>query len=1456
MATFNEFLSDPRLTSQPIENQLQEVDRFTMLSLGDQLQDPAAMERAVTETNLAKQRLIDGHFDRIRQDDPDAFAELPENATPGQKRGIKVLMTDDNKLHVVPLSSDEDVRPIDDQKSDLLKRFQHDPAFTGIEDPLTGEGDILQYRRRPSIDPESRVFDIMIPGAGKSEFEFTGEVDDDDSFKKQFGAAVRDLAGRSDLTPDQTASLTAVVGNADGEEDGVFVSAASDILNAAGSAVGRFGAGIGSLTSFDTLAETGERLLARSTPISTDSTLRKVFQAGATEGFSLLGAAKATNRLSGAARINTLAAAQTLPHSGLIFKESFEHFLDEGQDTGQARANAVIEATARSASMFAFERLLGRTIFSDGGVFNRAAAALIKPSSFGKFTPAVQKSMAGLMTEASTESVQSMADLAIQDISRDTDKFDEELTNIAAVLVDGAPLDKSETLFSGVVGGVVGGAAGGVVGISGGQEQRIQEVVDRMKSRIRKQAVPGTLTPAAQEITTGNPVEVTDEVSGDQVIQTQQEAFVDDDGSIIPQDESFTEAEPDSIQDDLDISISEALAQPVIGRPDPLDPESPPPTTIQTEPGKDVSADNEQIISDTPGTLWPRPGGKQNFGPGAAAKAEWRERAVATRWSRDGRIDQDIRDELGGDLYVPLSNSMSIRQAREAIDNNGPVQSAADVMDFTNGLEPAQRVTLADVALDRLDRAVKFAKRNGLENDAEQLTDLAQDMALAISDFGTQLGQGIQAFTTWNKLRPQDLARVIEKQLTVTDRKGRRIPPDLTEEQRGRIEQLAEEAQAEPEGFRRNIAYARINAEVANMVGSHKILDTALSYWYANILSGLNTQGVNIVGNAVHLLGRGVAASVADPKLGTQFWRGVLSAVPRAASEARSAFTTGVGRSKIQLDFQKFDALESLNLRGRAQGGVRGAAKQVFSLGRFVFRALQAGDTFFFRLATEGRAQLTAARAAKRKQQLGDPRKLKDIIAEDLGYDAQAWSDSVAQARAELQGRPGVTETDVARRAGEITDGNRPPDLQEQAEAFGELATYTKTPDGTIGAIAGPVNQIANFGISTRFGDIKPVKPFIPFVNIVANVTSAALDFTPIGAARVLRQSGSISGLSDNKTRNERQEQFVASVLGSGAMALVWGLANNFLEDDDPDIAIYGEGPKNLDQRRQLRSIGWKPFTIKIGNTFVRYNETPVAVAFAFAGGIMDRQRWDKKFDETETLKNSMAAMPLIAKSVADTGFMSSVKDAVEILTGDKDPQQFGARAISGLIPASSLLSDVAKVTDPEVVDARNADFMGNVIKNTPWAQRVNKPMINALGDPVEIDPLSRTPIASRFFSMQTDDPDWSYLGVNGLTIPGIASDVSVTSASGADKDIINLLELNLQERIKEYGRIRAGFMTDEERYEYVRQSGIETRKIVQKFRKLAPTPTDDQRGIIQEQMNQQIEAARGSVKLRILGFQ
>ncbi|MCC7375383.1 MAG: DEAD/DEAH box helicase family protein [Verrucomicrobiales bacterium] len=592
-----------------------------------------------------------------------------------------------------------------------------------------------------------------------------------------------------------------------------------------------------------------------------------------------------------------------------------------------------------------------------------------------------------------------------------------------------------------------------------------------------------------------------------------------------------------------------------------------------------------------------------------------------------------------------------------------------------------------------------------------------------------------------------------------------------------RLGVLAQQAQAAPEGVIRNRVYQQMVDELVEAQGI-ATSDLLRDFWFANILSGLRTWIDVGVGSwlaaftmtaraaaDLTLRGRPVLAYRTGANLIRATWEGIANAADIIATGDLSRLPDTTARLQAILDGKR---------RGDSLEGARRSKNLVVrSVGQlaYVRRIMTALD---YVGALGARDAMVIYAAASRED-------LDSLAGAMKRFDSKATAEALAQAKAELG--PKAKWVDVKARQREILEAEISAEVKEGATTLGKVAALNADPVGFGGII---YRAIAHFPWIIR------APAGLSFARAAINLAQNASDWLPgAGLANWGRAKFAASQMfADLPDRHplrlfgldvppERRRLILgAQVAGLGLTLAAIGL---FLDgDDDDELEIsgswYGVDPK---RKGQLMSQGERPLSIRIGNTWVSYRNTPFAAALAFVGNLRDKMRFrGEAFDEEDTLERALNAWLLGAIYIKDASAMSQFAEVLgaaaydtkdELQSANKRLASTIGNTVSGFIPGVSLLREIDTITDPEV--RRPSGGWEAWIRNLPFARREigHGPAVNALGDPIE---AARTPV-SRWLTDRPDDPEWEIaarLASRGVWIPVPGKTAQIVGNDGAKR--------------------------------------------------------------------------------------
>lgn len=226
----------------------------------------------------------------------------------------------------------------------------------------------------------------------------------------------------------------------------------------------------------------------------------------------------------------------------------------------------------------------------------------------------------------------------------------------------------------------------------------------------------------------------------------------------------------------------------------------------------------------------------------------------------------------------------------------------------------------------------------------------------------------------------------------------------------------------------------------------------------------------------------------------------------------------------------------------------------------------------------------------------------------------------------------------------------------------------------------------------------------LPFARTITNLVKYAGERTPFNFAKI--------AYDYNKGKIPRAE--LAEELAKPIVGTTLGLTASFLVHEG---YLTGGGPKDTKKRNALRSTGWQPYSLKIGDTYVSYNRYDPLGSIIGTAADLTELALDKNTDE-ETAKQYAGRVAFtLSRNWLSKTYLQSISGMIDALY---DPVRYGENFVNSyagsLIP--SMVATVARSTDPYY---RNVDTVVEAIQaRLPLASEKLLPKRDLWGEPIE----------------------------------------------------------------------------------------------------------------------------------------
>lgn len=764
------------------------------------------------------------------------------------------------------------------------------------------------------------------------------------------------------------------------------------------------------------------------------------------------------------------------------------------------------------------------------------------------------------------------------------------------------------------------------------------------------------------------------------------------------------------------------------------------------------------------------------------------ERFIATE-----EIQLETRQGVRNEFYAPRSHAEVNVAVNTMIENGGVETMMRRLLQDDPTLPPDHKVAAQLNILKRLNQQAIDLDASGETAKANHVRDQQISFLDSLVDRNsTEYGRGVSAHRMWNSLTPEgvlrdyirSVAKINEKSITkITDgikgvgsiiqsdafkqadvptQRGMLIDafkglgraskslrqrvsvlldaakdPKLFDEAMMReitdalklpkvdeafareILKAAQDAQKLPEGFQRDFAMSKVAGKLRDKLGISGY-EIGKAWWYASILSGPPTQIVNIGAGALKVVTDLGIMTGLHPKAAGNIWKGAIEGIKEGWAEAKAIVREG-DYSRRERNLFEPQTLEILSESPNR-------FKRFLSYGKYVGRLMTAADMVNFKAAEEGFARLQAYKSAKTEKLTGKELQARvDEILYDRVDDVTA---SREQAIAE-----GASGNNLIRRIDEIIEHKRDAKMMDQARQFALEATYNNDPVGGIGKVVEVLNQL-----KAAPGPVGVFATAVtPFVRIVGNVFSEGLNWTPYGYRRMWRAFR--EGMPPDAVSTYHTKAAAGTFGFFGLYFLIHALQKE--GEKEPWFDVYGPGPEDRDGRNAMREIGWKPNTVKLGDKYISYLNTPFFMPFAMLGYMRDAEKY-KDMSRKDLLDRTAFTFAYAARSIFDQSFLTGVTDFVESLSSQADGRQLVGilqRTGSGLV-IPSFVKWMDRVWDPTITSGDT--LRERFLRDIPVARSAfGKPMLNALGDPVVREGSARFSM-DRFWTERDDDQLWN----------------------------------------------------------------------------------------------------------------
>lgn len=330
-----------------------------------------------------------------------------------------------------------------------------------------------------------------------------------------------------------------------------------------------------------------------------------------------------------------------------------------------------------------------------------------------------------------------------------------------------------------------------------------------------------------------------------------------------------------------------------------------------------------------------------------------------------------------------------------------------------------------------------------------------------------------------------------------------------------------------------------------------------------------------------------------------------------------------------------------------------------------------------------------------------------DEGAKVMNYRSAVYSKALSEGR--RLGKNGQALAEYVTDAVESSIGKDGRFLDESAMEWARGSTFQRpfTKDGWFEAFDGFVNKK-----SDTLKGLRPMKLIAPFVRTPAGILLSAIEQAPVVQmlSPRLRADLTAGGLREAGAKAKVAMSRDLAVLTTGAaMAGV----------------ITGKGPQDPDVRKQMLAAGWRPYSIKVGDTYVSYRVIEPLATYLRVISTMTEAAMDGGEDGDKLEDLFIGALAAGAEATYDVSFLTGVSDMMNALNGslpDWIKDNARERLVTGIAPVPDMFvagasKTAADVTDPYLRETNG--FLERYQSRMPYFNRQLDPKRDVFGNPV-----------------------------------------------------------------------------------------------------------------------------------------
>lgn len=235
-------------------------------------------------------------------------------------------------------------------------------------------------------------------------------------------------------------------------------------------------------------------------------------------------------------------------------------------------------------------------------------------------------------------------------------------------------------------------------------------------------------------------------------------------------------------------------------------------------------------------------------------------------------------------------------------------------------------------------------------------------------------------------------------------------------------------------------------------------------------------------------------------------------------------------------------------------------------------------------------------------------------------------------------------------------------------------------------------------------------KTAVPFFRTPVNVAAFALERTPLMAELTKRGLVRQGFLEGGLTRGQFSDYVARNLVGVSA------LTASAVALHTQEGLITGAPPKDKTERENLYATRWRPYSIKVGNSYLNYRGfEPIST---WLSAIADHAQEVRANPDADYSARAAKITENGVRNFIEQPFVTGIK---QILDAIEDPMGGRMQSIARNLAATAVPQGVAGITRTKDTTLRDPETLVEaMMAKTPWLSERIRPKLSRFGEPIQ----------------------------------------------------------------------------------------------------------------------------------------